>query len=417
MVLTHPTYLWALLGLLIPLAIHLLSRKEGKVLKVGSIRHLTESATRQFRSIRFNEWVLFVLRAVAVVLFVLLLAGLHLSAERTQERWILIEPGSDQSAIPVESLDSLQAAGYELRYFTEGFPPIEDEEPQQELLPNYPYLLAVLAKQPVEALVFSQNRLSHFKGSRRPMPANVHWMEIEQAPKENILQAVRSGVDSVRLLIGSTKPESSSFARRYASLAPDQQEFPELQGDQSAVQIGDEIPIRVLLIAPETYRKDVLLLQAAIAAVAQVSKRKIETITGAELSGEINAADWVISFDPALTSADHSRLIRFQEQFAAPLLAQVEESYWLLTSRLDRELAQEQNLPLQLASILLEDPELEQRIASWDQRRIDEAQFFKPAAPLEAKINNTDKPLDKWLILLLIAVVIAERSLAFFKRT
>ena len=39
----------------VPVAIHLLSRKEGKVIKVGSLRHLRETTTRQFRSLKPNE--------------------------------------------------------------------------------------------------------------------------------------------------------------------------------------------------------------------------------------------------------------------------------------------------------------------------------------------------------------------------
>jgi hypothetical protein len=36
----NPLYLWALLGLAIPVAIHLWSRKEGRTIKVGSIKFL-----------------------------------------------------------------------------------------------------------------------------------------------------------------------------------------------------------------------------------------------------------------------------------------------------------------------------------------------------------------------------------------
>ena len=43
----NPTYLWALLGLLIPIAIHLWSKKEGKTVKIGSIELLRESDSKQ----------------------------------------------------------------------------------------------------------------------------------------------------------------------------------------------------------------------------------------------------------------------------------------------------------------------------------------------------------------------------------
>ena len=39
----HPLYLWTLLGLLVPIAIHLWSKKEAKTIKIGSVQLLSES--------------------------------------------------------------------------------------------------------------------------------------------------------------------------------------------------------------------------------------------------------------------------------------------------------------------------------------------------------------------------------------
>ncbi|NBP69377.1 MAG: hypothetical protein EBU52_11590, partial [Cytophagia bacterium] len=46
---SNPAMLWSLLGISIPIAIHLLSRKEGKVIPLGSIRYLEESPSQQFK--------------------------------------------------------------------------------------------------------------------------------------------------------------------------------------------------------------------------------------------------------------------------------------------------------------------------------------------------------------------------------
>jgi hypothetical protein len=45
----QPIFLWALTALAVPIGIHLLSRKEGKVVKMGSLRHLRETSTQQFK--------------------------------------------------------------------------------------------------------------------------------------------------------------------------------------------------------------------------------------------------------------------------------------------------------------------------------------------------------------------------------
>ena len=65
----QPIMLWALAGLSIPIAIHLLSRKEGKVIYLGSLRHLRETSTQQFRGIKLNEILLLVLRSLWTALY------------------------------------------------------------------------------------------------------------------------------------------------------------------------------------------------------------------------------------------------------------------------------------------------------------------------------------------------------------
>lgn len=49
MQLTQSVWLWGLMALALPIAIHLLSRKEGRVVPVGSLRHLRETTSQQFR--------------------------------------------------------------------------------------------------------------------------------------------------------------------------------------------------------------------------------------------------------------------------------------------------------------------------------------------------------------------------------
>ncbi|MEP0086438.1 MAG: BatA domain-containing protein, partial [Maribacter dokdonensis] len=70
----HPSYLWALLGLLVPIAIHLWSKKEAKTIKIGSVQWLSESKSKQSSSIQLNEWWLLVLRMGIISLLVLLMA-------------------------------------------------------------------------------------------------------------------------------------------------------------------------------------------------------------------------------------------------------------------------------------------------------------------------------------------------------
>ena len=106
----NPTFLWALAGLVIPIGIHLLSRKEGKVIRLGSLRHLEETSTQQFKGFRLNELLLLFLRCTLIMILGLLLSGLQFNQSRN-ERWLVIEKGLEATPDIKATIDSLQKQG------------------------------------------------------------------------------------------------------------------------------------------------------------------------------------------------------------------------------------------------------------------------------------------------------------------
>ena len=69
----NPFYLWTLLGLLVPIAIHLWSKKEAKIIKIGSIKFLTPSDSKQSSRIKLNElWLLFLRMFIISILAIIL---------------------------------------------------------------------------------------------------------------------------------------------------------------------------------------------------------------------------------------------------------------------------------------------------------------------------------------------------------
>src|SRR5690349_19991703 len=95
MKIADPILLWTLGGLAIPIAIQLLSRKEGRVLKLGSLRHVQGTSTQQFRGIRLNEVPLLVVRCILIGLFCFIVAGLFFAGAR-ETKWVVVEKGLDQ---------------------------------------------------------------------------------------------------------------------------------------------------------------------------------------------------------------------------------------------------------------------------------------------------------------------------------
>src|ERR1700712_798811 len=93
----HPAFLWGLSAIAIPVAIHLLSLKEGKVILIGSLRHFTGSPAKNSKSIRLNELLLLTLRILIIIWLVALLAGIYLTARFTSpKKWLLIEKGIEK---------------------------------------------------------------------------------------------------------------------------------------------------------------------------------------------------------------------------------------------------------------------------------------------------------------------------------
>src|SRR3990170_3855302 len=123
----NPIWLWGLTGILIPIGIHLLSRKEGRTIKIGSVRHLEDSRTKQFKSLRLNEILLLALRCLLIITLVFLLSGLHLKEiEKKGLRWVLIEKGLEHEPEFSSLIDSLQRNGFDMKILAPGFPDLKD---------------------------------------------------------------------------------------------------------------------------------------------------------------------------------------------------------------------------------------------------------------------------------------------------
>src|SRR5919107_1833405 len=110
----NPIWLWGLTGLLIPIGIHLLSRKEGRTIKIGSVRHLEDNTTRQFKSIRLNEYLLLALRCLLITLLVFLLSDFIFNGIDENKKWLLIEKGLECDDKLAVLIDTLQKRGFEI---------------------------------------------------------------------------------------------------------------------------------------------------------------------------------------------------------------------------------------------------------------------------------------------------------------
>jgi hypothetical protein len=191
MTFANPVYLWALAGLTIPLAIHLLSRKEGKIIRVGSLRHVVESNTSQFKSIRLNEILLLLLRCLMIAAIVLFMSGAQCSGSLNKTlRWVVAERGID--------VDSLVAKGYEFHAM-----------PRE----NYWSYVEDLNKLPHEIIVLSHSYADNFRGKRVALNENIRWITTPADPKQYDALAWSAG-DSVFVRRASSNGMVTAYSTR-----------------------------------------------------------------------------------------------------------------------------------------------------------------------------------------------------------
>lgn len=185
MTFANPSYLWALAGLAIPLAIHLLSRKEGKVIRVGSLRHIEESNTSQFKSIRLNEIFLLLLRMLMVISLVLFMSGAQCSGTDPGKKIAYVEKGI--------SADSLK--DYEVKEIPNGsYYPFAEE----------------LNKSSFETLVISYSKAENFKGQRIALNENIKWVTAESPETKYQALAWKVG-DSVFVRTANSNSELTIY--------------------------------------------------------------------------------------------------------------------------------------------------------------------------------------------------------------
>jgi hypothetical protein len=405
----NPIWLWGLTGLLIPIGIHMLSRKEGKVIRVGSVRHLEETSTRQFRKIRLNEVVLLALRCLLITLIVLLLSGLSFNRYNTNNiNYVLLEKGMENESDFKPLVDSLKEKGFEVRWLAKGFPLLEDSIVTGSNN-NYWSLIESLKKEQLQqAVVLSYNYANGFKGKRTELPANVHWISKQPTPFEFTLTSTRLSSDSVLLRKGNTSGEGTRFASyevRGESLTEEEKEL---------LQNQDTISIAVYSNAKFEYDKEIML--AALKAVDETLPCVLNIKSSDAAEWKDTKADWIVwlSEKTAPNISGAKSILYSKNEFEDKLLT-LSSKGWLLTKRLDQEIAINKNLALQLASILLPEEDAQQRANERDRRALPEKQLWSSASLQRRNtlvLTGTASAMP-YLAGLVLLVLFIERIIAF----
>lgn len=410
----NPIWLWGLTGILIPIGIHLLSRREGKIIKIGSIRHLEETNSKQFKSIRLNEFVLLLLRCSVITILVLFLSGFHFKGLEKSGKWLIVESGLEHDPQFSVLTDSLERNGFEIKSLTAGFPDLADKLPATKKI-NYWNLLAELEKKSLkQAVVLAYNYAEGFKGKRMSLPENVKWISKNPAPVEFVLNAIRISNDSLIVRVGRSDPDKTSFSTIVSRNNMGQREFRFSQSDSITIETPKTISIQIVNEPGFDYDKKMII--AALQALDDKSPDnfKFETIPLDKFSSEKNR-DWTIWLADETTRPTDINCIYYQVGNSNELFERSTNSSWILTQRLNEQIALEQNLTVQLGLILTSENKYNETARQKDKRALEDKLIWNGESTTSKQLSAVAQTTtsDKYLMMLLVLFLFFERLTAF----
>ena len=411
----NPIWLWGLTALLVPVGIHLLSRREGNIIKIGSIRHLEETSSKQFKSIRLNEIVLLLLRCSLITLLILDLSGFRLQGLEFSRKWVLIEPPMNRDKQFTDFIDSVKREGFEARSLTKEFHELSDGISNNKKI-NYWNILSELKKHSVsQAIVVANNYAEGFSGRRPSLPGNLQWLSKSVEPDEFVLNAIRTPNDSLHVRIGISSPDKTSFFPR-AEKAMTGQDFFKYDSDSAAVEDFKKISIQI--VSDSGFTRDRKIMIAALRAIDDVipDNFDIETVFSNNFSTP-SKSDWLIWLSNETLTSAKDNVIYFQQKTSNNLLERTDRFSWALTQRLNEQIALEQNLTPRLALILSPQTKYKNTASQKDRRVLDDELIWAKTPDnsprLRTAFNNTST--EKYLLATFLLVLLFERWMAHQK--
>jgi hypothetical protein len=398
---TQPIFLWALAGLAIPIGIHLLSRKEGKVVKMGSLRHLRETSTQQFKGIKLNELVLLALRCLLTILFVGMLAGFHWKDTRPK-RWVLVERGLENQHQVKVITDSLMSNGYEWRWLQSGFP---SQEQTSFVEPNFWKIILELENENLaSAIVFSRSKIKNFSGLRAAMTPEVTWISILAEPNQFVLQAVKKD-NQFLVRQGFASSDKIYFETKMVSSLAD------------SIEASPIKKLKITIVQDEGRVEDFQIIRAALNAIQETIPVEflITEITPSQSPG---SADWIFWLaDSDIPNFDSVKSVVLKPQPSNLLIRQKNSTQWVIGKRLTIDVARKENLTLQLASLLLADHALTNKLEQFDNRMLPDSVIVSGAGDASTlKVGILPQPPNQYLIIFFLLVLITERIVAYARK-
>ncbi|MVN76519.1 hypothetical protein GO988_09305 [Hymenobacter sp. HMF4947] len=357
--LTNPSALLALLGLLVPLAIHLWNRRPGREVAVGSLRWLAAGANRRLRNLRLEQVLVLLLRAALLAVLALAIAGpAWRQAQPASRGQVLVSPalvGTGSLAAVRSTIDSLRRQGYGLRWLAAGFPAVAPADWRADSAGKSTYnaaaaatttwywsrvqqASATFAGQPL--YVLTPATLAGFGGTHPALTGPLTWQALPTRHPETWLHSATAAADSLHLLVGRSDEATLTFQRvsvkqptpgttlQVNNLAPlgyNATGMPSLQplpaNGQPAVPVLP-VALRVWVVAPGGTAADARYLRAALRAAAVGLPARLDLTVAPTPPDTTTRPDWLFWLSeapvPAVWRAQVRRGLHLWQQATGP---------------------------------------------------------------------------------------------------
>ncbi len=401
---SNPIVLWALSGLSIPIGIHLLSRKDGKVIQIGSLRHLQETNTQQFKGIQLNEIILLILRCLLIIIFVFLISGMNFnSLKKKQALLVLIEKGLENNKMVTSQLENLQKQGYEPRWLADGFPPMKDSLMKYMPLAYWEIAHNLKDHNFSNAIVFSKNKIGGFKGLRQALQSNIQWFSIPSDPLEYTLSTI-SIHDSVMVRTGHSSSDKTYFTN---------QTFSVHDVDTFVESILNDT---IVIVAEKSYQLEKKIVLASLKAINQSIPAEFTIVQSSlEKIQSTGYGDWCIWLtNQAISDSVFSKVIYVNLNFSQNVLAQVNPTRWAISKQLNEEIALNENFTVNLAATLTQTETMIKFAAENDNRMLpDSIAWRNSGLPEKGSETLQLNSAESYLLALLLLTLLIERILAY----
>lgn len=423
----NPTYLWAFLGLLVPIAIHFWSNKEGKIIKIGSVKFIEASDSAKSRSIKLNEYLLLFLRLLLLSFLVLILAKPELkqNSKKTTLTY-LIEPNLLENNAIQSVVDSVKS-DIEVRVFTNKFPELDrfDIEDNNAIKTNYWQLAQQVDElQTDSVVVFTSGKITNLKGKRPTINKPIKWIVLEgefESKSKPLLAFKRA--DKIDVFSAKSTTKNLSFEKE--TLDKNSNKIKVNSNGDSIVFKSKTIPLkvnqnlRVLIAFDKKYESQTYYLESSIKAIEKFIQQPI-TIEKTEQFDKLNleGQSLLIWFGDRDLPKSKVKILQYKNDDLANNI--IEESQiknvYSLTELLSTQKIVETNFTNQLLELLAVNKIEKPLINKVDKRIVSEAEIqtnFKEKEVGESNIKTLS--ITNWLWLPFILLLIIERIVAKYR--